>query len=430
MDVRDFLRSIPPNSSLETVKGVMHETLLPLGIRYVAENPEKGSRVLLYSKRMQSNFTHPIQFKANGLIFDYKTMKIVSQPPYSFNGHISSLNLSQSNNKKRNDLKVNYNIYKVQDGSVITLYYYNNSWRINTTKGYDMGDTIWMNNLTYWDVFNDIIKDTDFNMDKLDKNKSYSFGIKHHKFHPFMENQTEPIKRIWFIHSVSLKTLYVSTREDELGIPAQELSPITNARELSQACQNAIIDYVKHGKICFGFILRARSGVFNDRRLPFSNILMESELMKMIRFIMYRPLRLTEDHAIEYSLLNAYLDFRYHNVCRQVFPQYTSEYDKFNTMINTVIDEMIKIRDSDDYKGDGPAYNLAVYFTSVIKNRHSIEVKDGIREILRGIITDSEFTDKFYYEYLHPEQEKPFNDTPNRFSSTRFKTRRTKPSSN
>ena len=173
----------------------------------------KDGRIVMYtSKNQRFNKLDDISIECNGLIFDINAMKPLVIPTLNSISNISNINII--NNNINNDL---YDVYRINDGTVINLYWWEptNSWVISTTRGYDLTDEKWAD-LTYIEIIKDILNKTDNSIDDLykllDKTHCYTFGFKHPSMHPFYEGLNKPIYTIWFIQSINLNTFKISTQ--------------------------------------------------------------------------------------------------------------------------------------------------------------------------------------------------------------------------
>jgi len=412
MNIISFIRSIQPNSSWENVKSLIHSRLMPLGIRYSYEQPEMGSRVILTTKRFTANFSHPIVSQCNGLVFDYNTCKILSIPPYAFNGNVKISTIQQQNTDV--NLSDNYNIYKVNDGTVVTLYYYKNEWRMSSTNGYDVGDLKWFGDKTYWEIFNEISNANNYKFDikKLNKNRSYSIGFTHPDFHPFKGRSESDIKRMWYIQAAELTNAYITNRDD-IGLPSQEyIHGKITIKNLLEQTNNALENYIKTGTQCFGFILRAKNGIFQDSlHMPMSNILMESNLMKEIRQQIYHPMREAKYKDVRFIALNSYLNVHKKMNFIRLFPQFNQEYlmydNVMNKLTNTIMkyfkksipeEEAIKSADEEELKYIKQAF-VSIGF---IEKNYRIDVDVQLRNIVFDVIQQPGHAE-MYYELIYSD---------------------------
>ena len=267
-------------------------------IKTVVENSNNNeNRVMFIANRFKSDFNNPMSFECNGLIAEYNKLNnkwtVLVIPTKLFNSQklIKSEIINYYNQNQ-------YKICKVYDGTIINLYYYQNSWRISTNKAYDANNLIYIDNKTYLDVFNEILNNyPNFNISKLDINKCYTLCMKYHKYHPFIENHYENPNKIIFIQSVDMyefninKKIKINETED-LGFEITETYDINsypNLQNLYLILNNEINRFKKENKSdtykpIFGFILRSNNFSVTKN---YSNILLESNLLSKIRNLLY-----------------------------------------------------------------------------------------------------------------------------------------------
>jgi hypothetical protein len=158
----------------------------------------------------------------------------------------------------------------MNDGTIVSLYYYDNKWRISTTRGYDMGASKWLSTKTYDEIVAIVLQKYDISFDELDQSKYYTIGFHHPEYHPFMNEITA-----WSVSS--------RNKIDKLPQQPQVTFPstFTNEQILNALHNNnhgAMRNYLSFGKIHYGYILR-----YND-----SNIILESDLFQNIKYIYYK----------------------------------------------------------------------------------------------------------------------------------------------
>ena len=267
-------------------------------IKTVVENTSyEKQRIMFIANRFKSDFTNPISFECNGLIAEYdkeqNNYKLLVIPVQLFNSQ--KLIKSEIENFYNQEV---YKLYKVYDGTIINLYYYNNEWRISTSKAYDANNLIFVNNKTYKNVLDEILTQyPNFSFDYLNKDKCYTFCIKYIQYHPFIENLHYNNNKIIFLQSVDMKLFNETSKliineEEDLGIPISLLYNCEIFKDINiiySYLLNEIGRYKKEKHLAsyeplFGIILRSTN--FNKTK-NYSNILLESNLMSKIRNLIY-----------------------------------------------------------------------------------------------------------------------------------------------
>ncbi len=263
----------------------------------IEESNSNEMRVMFIANRFKSNFENPMSFECNGLILQYNKdtnkYKFLVVPIQLFN----SQKLIKTEIEKHFNMN-EFNLYKVYDGTLINLYYYNSEWKISTNKAYDANNLLFINNKTYKDVLSEVLKFyPDFSFDRLDTNKCYTLCMKYNEFHPFIENLHYNNNKLIFLQSVNMyefnnnQKLIVNENEI-IGIPITQKYDMNNFQHLNQiynSLNNEITRYKKEKHLAnyepiFGIILRSKN--FNKTK-EYSNILLESNLMAKIRNLIY-----------------------------------------------------------------------------------------------------------------------------------------------
>ena len=140
-----------------------------------------GIRIIFFPKSRgpNLNLNDPVARECNGLIFKLSDNKpkLLVVPPQLLSQYINYKYIYKN--------WENYNIYKIQDGTSINMYWWeskeNPSWRISTAKAYDATGLTWNSGSTYKEIFESILTDK-FNIlpetfyNKLDK-KNVILGV-------------------------------------------------------------------------------------------------------------------------------------------------------------------------------------------------------------------------------------------------------------
>lgn len=267
-------------------------------IKTVIENSENHtSRIMFIANRFKSNFDNPMSFECNGLIAEYNK----STNNYKF--LVVPIPLFNSQKLIKSEIEYHYNLneyklYKVYDGTIINLYYYNNEWKISTNKAYDANNLIFINNKTYKDILLEILTYyPEFSFDVLDKNKCYTLCMKYYLYHPFIENINMNNNKLIFLQSVDMfefnnnKKLIINESEN-IGLPISQQYDISQFESLTSiynSLNNEITRFKKEKSSpnyepIFGIILRSKN-FFQTKN--YSSILLESNLMSKIRNLIY-----------------------------------------------------------------------------------------------------------------------------------------------
>lgn len=265
-------------------------------IKTVIVNDDDNIRIMFIGNRTKSDFNNPISFECNGIIFKYdKQLKVFSPlviPVELFNGN-RNISSSEINNNIVNN---NYELYKVYDGTVINLYYYNNSWRISTNKSFDATNLNFVKGTTYSQAFEEISTYyPEFNINNLDTCKCYTINMKYYKVHPFIEHPSKNPNHLILLRTVDLKNMKNISYSENVGLPTGEkfiLNENDNYNSITNTLNKEIQKFKKsynnpNYSPIFGLILRSNN--FNKTG-EYSNILLESNLLSKIRNFCYNHL--------------------------------------------------------------------------------------------------------------------------------------------
>ncbi len=309
-------------------------------IGVIAKN---AGRIMLSNSKKQGAYTKHSQlyYECNGIIIDTTDWKLISTSMPSFNKRIEAKII---NDGITNDT---YNFYRIIDGTIITLYHYNDKWIISTSNGYDVSNYYWMGNKTYAEVFDDLLtrKYPLFkqNMTNLDKNKCYTLGFRHHNFH-FLKNDPE---LIWLIKITELTTLS-NIQEDLYDIKIQQpeelsvytLDGLKNLPQFIDSLPNAI----KGISYCYGYILRS-----GDRNLS-TDYLIQSQLLSTIKQLMYENKieksireKITHENREIYNTWKSFLYINTRDNFQSLRPDIRSLFLKMDEFVNNVIFNIIQL---------------------------------------------------------------------------------------
>ena len=267
-------------------------------IKTVVENTTYNKqRIIFIANRFKSDFNNPLSFECNGLIAEYdkenNNYKLLVIPLELFN---SQKLIKTEIEKYYNEGQ--YKLYKVYDGTIINLYYYNGEWKISTNKAYDANNLLFVNNKTYKFVLDEILTYyPDFSYENLDTNKCYTLCLKYTQYHPFIENIHYNNNKIILLQSIDMNEFNTNKKlmineNDNIGLPISIQYDINNFKDINMIylqLLNEIGRYKKEKHLAnydpiFGIILRSTN--FSNTK-DYSNILLESNLMSKIRNLVY-----------------------------------------------------------------------------------------------------------------------------------------------
>jgi hypothetical protein len=369
-------------------------------------DPDDGRMVFYTSKNQRFSDSDSLKLECNGLIFDTQNMRPLVIPPLTYRSNIDTdvVNGHLSNNL--------YDVIYVNDGTVINLYWWCNSWHISTARSYDITDKKW-GVLTYKEVVSNILGDSEEKFyNALDTTKSYTFGVKHADLHPFKENQIDPINTIWFIQSVSTDTLKVEYNCDKLvefGIYTQTYvqSRVSNVRHLFTDLNQAIDDFIYNRypeyKPLYGFILRSKDP---SKTGSHSNILLESTLLQKIRQLYYHSsLNIAAQEMLydrnTYILIYSYLDTNRHILFKKLFPQFIEQFLKLDVITATIVKNIIEYGKNKKDRTNGCDDKTQLYIKTIYEAfNNQFTFKQNVKQ-LPQLLTTYLLTDKWLDVYYN-----------------------------
>lgn len=382
MEIQKFINELKDKSAANIRSQIYKRGIL------ASYDPNDGRMIFYTSKNQRFSDADPLKLECNGLVFDSQNIEPLVIPSISYRSNIDT---NIVNTYLSNDL---YDILRVEDGTVINLYWWLDSWRISTARSYDLTDKKW-GSLTYKEVLKSILGDNKEKFyNSLDISHSYTFGIKHEDSHPFWEGKNESINKIWFIQSTNLKDRTVSfTFENELEIQQQTKSDIRpkNVKELFSELDNSLDNFIYDGLVNYGYILRSKNP---SKTGAHSNILLESSLLQKIRQLYYHSnlnmvaQEMKYDRNI-YILVYSYLDTNRHILFRKLFPQYIKSFLELDEITSNLVRNIISYNNSKkNIKHNNPVNKIQMY-TKIIHESLNIRfhIKPNDRNIFKLITT-------------------------------------------
>ena len=436
----------------------IRKVLYKLYIKSVEENNQKQDenmdkyRIILTNTN--NNPKTSMNIECNGLILEHdsinNTYKVLNVPI-----HNSIILYNYLNKKVKNFTEYTIDdigddddckVYKLYDGTIINLYYYNDSWVFSTSKGYEVNN-LYFAQSTYQSVFDYIVQThyPNFSYDNLDKNKCYSICMKYHKYHVFnIGYYPNKYDSLHLIQSVDLNELNANHKlvlnyEDNIGLDLQEEIGTHNSEimmdnnyvntlyvnsknEYNYYKKAVINNEISLYEPIYGYIIRNNN--INKCGI-FSSIMIESSLYVNIKNILYKNNRL--EHSIEnvdmvvYNLIKSFLGYRYKDALYKMFPNYYTLfktlheliYDQIPSFIIGNLDNMNLINSSPKKKikynsrfihviNKDMFIDLSINVYSQIKKNNIVLANDNhSKSIIIDFIHDNRFLDNYYNYMIH-----------------------------
>ena len=346
MDLQQFLNQtekyIKSVDKIDDIIQYFYDVLYPLGIKFTYENVNNVKlgdfmRFVLSSRDSSKHFNVPLVNQCNGVIIGFRQKsdrfecKLLSRPPNCFRLRFKKPNLKQ------------YDIYKAEDGTTITLYY-DNEWILSTKNGYDVRNLTWRG-YTYYELFMDALNTTvpSFDFSALNEDVSYTVGFCHYNHHPFRN-----IKKVWFIYAYDTVNHRVV---ENPGLPEQEKVECDDYNQLIYNAESAYKRYLRKKSALFGYVLRYKQS--SPKILP--DLFIESSLMCNIRRVLYQQkyIRDADERRrvkalfsnMDYVILRAFLNDKLNKITYNLFPQYRSRLTELDKEVSDIA-KKISINDS------------------------------------------------------------------------------------
>lgn len=401
MNVSNFLVN-KTEKDINDIRKYLYKNYVKTVIERVEQENELSEyRMMLIGNRFKSDFKNPIIFECNGAIVSYSrktnTWKTLVIPTELFNSQ--QVCKKELNSHIKNE---EYSLYRVYDGTIVNLYFYNESWRISTNKAYDATNLCFIENKTYNNILEELFTYyPDFNINRLNIKKCYTICFKYNKYHTFVDNNFENQNKLILIQSVDMDQFnnnkkVIINYEDDIGIPVSKKYTIHGdytLKNINNILYNEINRYKKFNKASnyepnFGLILRSHN--FNKTK-EYSNILLESNLMSKIRNILYNHSFAKKlNYFDKLSNSDTLIDKNYYNMQDLInlnrflvgkdltlylllFPQFKLNIDNYNNFLKNLTKYIIK-----NY------YSFQKYlndFADNIKNINIISIVPNLSEI-------------------------------------------------
>lgn len=301
--------------------------IFPRGVKIIKEN--EGPRAMLCS------YTRNCHFKYAGVIIaNNKVISVSNNPPW----------FEYKRGFIAREFK-NAVVYPTNDGTTITLYFWNKKWIMSSHRAYDIGNYTRLSlkgketSKTYKECLDEVLSKYNLNYDNLDKNKCYTLGFRHPELQPFDNDNMSA----WFIQSVDLKKF--NSGESDYITNSSILLPNQTPVDISldtiiKNSQNAYTNFCDNGIINYGYLLKINSNMY----------LVESSLLAKIRKTFYSSNfnRFPKNNRLYHIILHFFLDPEYYTIFKKLFPQYLPIFDKIEKKFNTLIKHISYIEKNTD----------------------------------------------------------------------------------
>ncbi len=387
---RQALFHLGIRTSYEQIAGESHDV-------NTSENAPAGGGV---GKRMVFSLTSKAQSQlmtqnCNGLILERDTWRpLVIPPPTTQGSQVTSVVDAYIEQGL-------YDIFAIQDGTMVHLYFFAGEWKLSTNGSYDISNVYFTNTqFTYRKIFDEVLEGLGLGTfeeftSKLDKGCSYSVIITHPDIHLYWKIRAERFQ-MSLVHRANLTT-FECTRDWGCDIKVPVQLPIDFAKygvkKLNLGLLKKICDIQLDGGVAtmapvvpaipsggepvstyaaaaaagtevaaskteakgefdeallrqtqFGVVLRSRD---RTRTTKVSFISIESAKYNDIKHTLYensiyREMTPESDRE-NYIILHAYLNRFYHPVFLRLFPQYVEIYESITARIKSLVAHLTRM---------------------------------------------------------------------------------------
>lgn len=406
MNTIAFLNEYYPTVESEKELSTLYQNFKKYGIKVsFPSKPEHKQRRFIFSHAKSLRFKGEIDnviSECNGLVclYDYGAevpWSLLARPVNTFRTGVNARYINRHLDK--------YTVYKVNEGTTVTLYYYNDSWRIASSRGYDVTDLTWNKKSTYSQTLKEVLYKYSIGSEDfyaaLDTSASYVFGFKHPGFHPFYEGLNIGIYNFWFIQKFHSKSGFMKMDEELKDLCVDEQSVVKtpdDIHSLFARLGDSLDTFQQSKKVLYGYILRTDS---KQVSMESRNIFLESRLLKTIRNLFYHSKYLKDSNELKldrekYIVAHHFLNEKTHKTFIELFPQYGSEFTKYENIYKILIKELTRIYTKPDSK-DSEFSPFAKKIANIINKKVSIRSNTpSLEHLLSTFILDPAFLTTFY----------------------------------
>ncbi len=391
MNTLEYLNKLS-SVSLASVRAALYALSVKTGY-------DQEGRVILFPESRGENVIGEINNESNGLVLEIGEKIKCLAIPMPFLRHSTQMKKDSIVAEWTDDTKV----YKCQEGTNITLYWFKDRWCIATAKGIEVNNIKWNEVKTYQTMVFECASysvgekswgeyaDWDDFCSNLDKNCSYALGFWHPDFHVFRDKQPS----IWINRVTDNKTFKDVTSESKLPFNVSKPMEFKNNEpsnilvELQKTCDTSLDDFLNNGSICLGYMLR------NTKN---GDILIESNLQKTINDLYYHAQYTKSINQTSYTRHNYVLLANYvsgdNELFMDLFPKFVNEFERFDK-------EIVKLINALEILYRKAKQSTEVQLTDKYL-RAADEIKKNIDQLIKVNIDDKLFRTTITSVLYHP----------------------------
>lgn len=221
--------------------------------------------------------------------------------------------------------KNKYRMYKAYDGSLVTVYYWNDKWCIASAKSIDFSDSCMFGTTKVETILKELLVKGGLTFGDLDKDHCYSFVFTHPEWHPRVDTS-----ELYYINAYNTKTcMQLDSMPDNLNGKIKTQEVVNEMDNLDTVLTK--LGEISKSSFTAGYIFRATN---ND-----IDYYIESAAMNILRKCIYAPsknLRTFNQIALKNFLIGIN-----NNALTTLCPQFKDSFMVFDTRVDILITRII-----------------------------------------------------------------------------------------
>jgi hypothetical protein len=138
---------------------------------YYKDDPESNRLQVYLTYLEDTNHLTELERQCRSLVLDRTTLQVIS---YSMDELYSE---DESLSSRLKDCS--HKIYECVEGTLLSVYYFNDKWNISTRRCLDASKSLWLSEKSHYDLMLECVQSNFFEL--LDKTKNYYFVLQHYE---------------------------------------------------------------------------------------------------------------------------------------------------------------------------------------------------------------------------------------------------------
>ena len=358
--------------------------------RYDRIHDKEGTEVIALSSKSDSNILitnprimmtrdkltkiRPDNAIFNGIVIDVATGSILAIHP-------RAMVLLHHDISILKDKEHNYTVHKAYDGSLITMYYWNNKWCIASARSVDFSDSCMFGTTKVETIVRDLFTEGGLTFDDLDRDHCYSFVFIHPEWQPRTDKP-----ELYYISSYNTKTCKLLHNIPNV-ILTSKIKQDINEESANLDTLVARLSDINKSTFTAGVIFRALD---SNTHVDYY---VESAAMNILRKCIYAPSK--HLRTFDQIALKNFLIALNNNALTTLCPQFKDAFMVFDTRVDILITRIItKLYYPHGRYRSSRLETTANYFLSQVKKQVHPN-NPNARSIIYDIIVDHQYYDIF-----------------------------------